>query len=224
MLRNISSFPKVKSSWIGYDFQNSLNELKLNGVTRINDSINSKLSLLSNIPPSKVSSFKIIPDTFKSSLTITISDSERFIFNLKNYLKVNDIYSDNFLFSSISLINEVTVVSDEEDFIILGINSLDQIKELFKYVETNDSEINSIEINEDLKLLLNYMNFNSNLNYASIHDDLMIITNSISQLRKLNNLISINKVLSSNSNFINLMNKKSEKYNFIWIANSEKNI
>ena len=63
-----------------------------------------------------------------------------------------------FLFSSISLINEVTVVSDEEDFIILGINSLDQIKELFKYVETNDSEINSIEINEDLKLLLNYMN------------------------------------------------------------------
>ena len=222
MLRNISTFPKVKSSWIGYDFQNSLNELKLNGVTRINDSINSKLSLLSNIPPSKVSSFKIIPDTFKSSLTITISDSERFIFNLKNYLKVNDIYSDNFLFSSISLINEVTVVSDEEDFIILGINSLDQIKELFKYVETNDSEINSIEINEDLKLLLNYMNFNSNLNYASIHDDLMIITNSISQLRKLNNLISINKVLSSNSNFINLMNKKSEKYNFIWIANSEK--
>ena len=183
-----------------------MNELKLNGITRVNDSINSKLSLLRDIPPSKVSSFKVIPDTFKSSLTITISDSERFIFNLKNYLKANDISSDNFLFSSISLINEVTVVSDEEDFVILGINRLDQMKELFRYSETNDNEINSIEINEDLKLLLNYMNFNSNLNYASIHDDLMIITNSISQLRKLNNLISINKVLSSNSVLLRLIN------------------
>ena len=58
------------------------------------------------------------------------------------------------MFSSISLINEVTVVSDEEDFVILGINSLDQMKELFRYSETNDNEINSIEINEDLKKMV----------------------------------------------------------------------
>jgi len=221
-LNDISYFPQVKTSWIGYDFQNSLNEFKLNGVTRINDSINSKLSILNNISPSKVNSFKIIPDTFRSSLTITISDSERFIFNLKNYLKANDIYSNNVLFNSISLINELTLVSDEEDFIILGINSIDQIQESFEYIETDEKNISSIKIDKDLELVLNYMNFNSDLNYASIHDELMIVTSSISQLRKLNNLISINKVLGTNSNFISLMNKKSEKYNFIWIGNSER--
>ena len=57
------------------------------GATRINDSINSKLSILRNISPSEIKTDKIIPNSFSSFFSFTISDSERFVFNFKNYLK-----------------------------------------------------------------------------------------------------------------------------------------
>ena len=84
---SLSFFPNLKNSWISYDFKYSLEEIKMIGATRINDSINSKLSILRNLPPSEIKTDKIIPNSFSSFFSFTISDSERFIFNFKNYLK-----------------------------------------------------------------------------------------------------------------------------------------
>ena len=71
-------------------------------------------------------------------------------------------------------------------------------------------------------MILNYLNFKTDLRYSTIIDNSLIFTSSITQLRKINNLISVNKVLGFNSTFSKLINKKSEKYNFLWIANSKK--
>ena len=221
-IEEIPYFPKVRTSWVGYDFENSISELNLNGVTRISDSIDSKLLILKDIPPDNINTYKFIPETFKSFFTVTISDFERLAFNLKNYLETNNISSDGLLLDSLSIVNEVTIVSDEEDFVILGIKNIDQVQNYFDFGDINIENINSIELNDALKLILNYLNFKTDLRYSTIIDNSLIFTSSITQLRKINNLISVNKVLGFNSTFSKLINKKSEKYNFLWIANSKK--
>jgi len=88
-ISDFSFFPNLNNSWISYDFKYSLEEVKMIGATRLNDSINSKLSVLRNLPPSEIKTDKIIPNSFSSFFSFTISDSERFVFNFKNYLKGN---------------------------------------------------------------------------------------------------------------------------------------
>ena len=51
-LNNLSFFPGLYDSWVSYDFKYSIEEVNMSGATRINDSINSKLSILKNIYPS----------------------------------------------------------------------------------------------------------------------------------------------------------------------------
>ena len=122
ILNNLSFFPGLYDSWVSYDFKYSLEEVNMSGATRINDSINSKLSILKNIYPSEISTDRVIPNSFSSFFSFTIDDSERFIFNFKNYLKGNDLSTDNINFDSLNLINEINFVEDQEKFLILGIN------------------------------------------------------------------------------------------------------
>ena len=47
-LSKATFFPNSETSWIGYDFNYSLEDLYLTGITRISDSINGKVSILKN--------------------------------------------------------------------------------------------------------------------------------------------------------------------------------
>ena len=71
-LSNLSFFPDLNNSWISYDFKYSLEEIKMIGATRINDSINSKITIFRNIPPSEIKSDKIIPNSFSSFFSLLI--------------------------------------------------------------------------------------------------------------------------------------------------------
>ena len=220
ILKNISFFPNVNTSWIGYDFKNSLSEINLNGVTRINDSINSKLSILKDINPVEIKTFKIIPNSFRSFMSIAVGDYERFIFNLKNYLNSNNISSDNLNFKSLSIIDEINFVEDQEEFIILGIKNLEQINNYFDLFDTEYENIKRISFKDNFEQLIDYLNYKSNLKYTSIIDNFLILTNSVSQLRKINNSISVNDILGSNSDYLKYKESNTSKYNFYWAANS----
>ena len=224
IFKNLSFFPNVDTSWIGYDFKNSLSEINLNGVTRINDSINSKLSILKDIYPIEIKTDKIIPNSFKSFISIAIGDYERFIFNMKNYLNSNNISADNLNFKSLSIIEEISFVEDQEKFIILGIKNLEQINNYFDLSNTEYENIKLINFKDDFEQLINYLDYNSNIKYTSLIDNFLILTNSISQLRKINNSININDVLGSNSDYLKYRNSNSSKYNFYWVANSLNSI
>ena len=220
IFKNLSFFPNVNTSWIAYDFQNSLSEINLNGVTRINDSINSKLSILKDIYPIEIKTDKIIPNSFRSFISIAVGDYERFIFNMKNYLNSNNISADNLNFKSLSIIEEISFVEDQEKFIILGIKNLEQINNYFDLSNTEYENIKLINFNDNFEQLIDYLNYKSNVKYTSIIDNFLILTNSVSQLRKINNSISVNDVLGSNSDYLKYKNNNSSKYNFYWVANS----
>jgi len=155
ILSNLSFFPDLYNSWISYDFKYSLEEVNMSGATRINDSINSKISILKNIYPSEILTDRIIPNSFSSFFSFTIDDSERFIFNFKNYLKGNDLSTENINFDSLNLINEINFVDDQEKFLILGINNIDQLENYFELTEIDNlNNIKKINIDKDLEILI----------------------------------------------------------------------
>ena len=221
ILNNLSFFPGLYDSWVSYDFKYSLEEVNMSGATRINDSINSKLSLLKNIYPSEISTDRVIPNSFSSFFSFTIDDSERFIFNFKNYLKGNDLSTDNINFDSLNLINEINFVEDQEKFLILGINNIDQLENYFELTEIDNlNNIKKINIDKDLEILIDNFDQEISPNYATLIDNSLVITESVSQIKKIINSERINDNLSSNSKYLSFKNQKSKKYSFLWVNNN----
>ncbi len=222
---NFSFFPNLNNSWISYDFKYSLDEIKMIGATRINDSINSKLSVLRNISPLEIKTDKIIPNSFSSFFSFTISDSERFIFNYKNYLKENDLSTENINFESFNLIDEISFVEDQEKFLILGISNVEQLENHFKLNEIeNIKDIKKINLGLDLKSLVNSFNQKISFVYAALIDNSLVITQSLSQIKKIINSKAIKDNLSSNSKYLNYKNQKSSKHSFFWVHNNSNSM
>ena len=224
-LSDLSFFPDLNNSWISYDFKYSLEEIKMIGATKINDSINSKITILRDIPPSEIKSDKIIPNSFSSFFSFTISDSERFIFNFKNYLKADDLSTENINFDSLNLIDEIIFVEDQEKFLILGISNIDQLE---GYFELNDIEniknIKKINLGLDLKTLINSFDQEISFVYAALIDNSLVITQSVSQIKKIINSNAIKDNLSSNSKYLNYKNQKSKKNSFFWVNNNSNSL
>lgn len=222
-LTSFPFFPNSNYDWIGYDFENDIDEIKLSGALKLNDSLNSKISILKNTNALTIINDRLIPNSFKSFLTITYKDSERLVFNFKEYLKRNSISSENNSFSLLNIINEITLVNDQEDFIILDLSSLDSLSDYFEFTNTDNLSISEVKINSDFQVFLDFLNFNETVNFSTKVDNSLILSNSISQLRKILNSISIEDILEFNSNYQNLKNSKSSKLNFLWVANTKSN-
>ena len=220
-LSDLSSFSDINNSWISYDFKYSLEEVKMTGAARINDSVNTKISILKNIPSSEIKTDKIIPNSFSSFYSFTVSDSERFIFNFQNYLKGNDFSSENLNFNSLNLINEINFVEDQEKFLILGINNIDQIDDYFELNEIDNLDnIREINLDNDLKTVINSFDQEILSAYALILDDYLVITKSVSQMKKIINSNRINDNLNSNPKYTDFKNLKSKKHSFFWVKNN----
>jgi len=224
-ISDLSFFPNLKNSWISYDFKYSLEEIKMIGATRINDSINSKLSILRNIPPSEIKTDKIIPNSFSSFFSFTISDSERFIFNFKNYLKADDLSTENINFESFNLIDEISFVEDQEKFLILGISNTEQLEDYFKLNDIDNlKDIKKINLGLDLETLINSFDQKSSFVYAALIDNALVITQSVSQIKKIINSKAIKDNLTSNSKYLNYKNQKSKKNSFFWVNNNSNSM
>src|SRR5210317_39359 len=195
------------------------------GATRLNDSINSKLSVLRNLPPSEIKTDKIIPNSFSSFFSFTISDSERFVFNFKNYIKGSDLSTENINFESFNLIDEISFVKDQEKFLILGISNLEQLENYFKLNDIeNLKNIKKINLGLDIKTLINTYNEKASFVYAAVLDNSLVITQSVSQIKKIINSKAIKDNLSSNTKYLNYKNQKSKKHSFFWVNNNSNNL
>jgi hypothetical protein len=195
------------------------------GATRINDSINSKLSILRNISPSEIKTDKIIPNSFSSFFSFTISDSERFIFNFKNYLKADDLSTENINFESFNLIDEISFVEDQEKFLILGISNTEQLENYFKLNDIDNlKDIKKINLGLDMKTLINNFDQKTSFVYAALIDNSLVITQSVSQIKKIINSKAIKDNLSSNSKYLNYKNQKSTKHSFFWVNNNSNSM
>ena len=221
-LSEISFFPKSNTSWVGYDFNYSLEDLYLTGVTRITDSINGKITILKNIDPSKIKTDRIIPNSFLSFLTFSINDSERFIFNFKDYLKYNDLSTQSLNFNSLNIVDEISFVEDQEKFVILNLTNKDQVDSYFNLEKFDYAyNISKIVLDEDLKILFKNIDNEIFGEYAVLLGDLLIIAKSVSQLKKIINSQNIKDNLGSNNDYLSFKDQKSDSYSFLWVGNNK---
>ena len=220
-LTEMSFFPKSNTSWVAYDFKDSLENLYLTGITRISDSINGKISILKNLVPSRTKTDKVIPNSFSTFLTFVINDSERFIFNFKDYLKFNDLSTENLNFNSLNIVDEISFVEDQEKFVILSLLNKEQIDSYFRleYFD-NNYNIKKIDLSEDVNILFRNVDSEISGEYAVLLGDLLVITKSLSQIKKIINSQNINDNLGSNEKYLSFKEQKSDSYSFLWIGNN----
>ncbi len=220
-LSEMSFFPKSKTSWVAYDFKNSLENLYLTGITRISDSINGKISILKNLGSSRTKTDKVIPNSFSTFLTFVINNSERFIFNFKDYLKFNDLSTENLNFSSLNIVDEISFVEDQEKFVILSLLNKEQIDSYFRLENFDDNyNIKKIDLSEDVNILFRNVDSEISGEYAVLLGDLLVITKSLSQIKKIINSQNINDNLGSNEKYLSFKEQKSDSYSFLWIGNN----
>ena len=220
-LSEMSFFPKSNTSWVAYDFKNSLENLYLTGITRISDSINGKISILKNLGSSRTKTDKVIPNSFSTFLTFVINDSERFIFNFKDYLKFNDLSTENLNFNSLNIVDEISFVEDQEKFVILSLVNKEQIDSYFRLENFDDNyNIKKIDLSEDVNILFRNVDSEISGEYAVLLGDLLVITKSLSQIKKIINSQNINDNLGSNEKYLSFKEQKSDSYSFLWIGNN----
>ena len=220
-LSEMSFFPKSNTSWVAYDFKNSLENLYLTGITRISDSINGKISILKNLAPSRTKTDKVIPNSFSTFLTFVINDSQRFIFNFKDYLKFNDLSTENLNFNSLNIVDEISFVEDQEKFVILSLVNKEQIDSYFRLENFDDNyNIKKIDLSEDINILFRNVDSEISGKYAVLLGDLLVITKSLSQIKKIINSQNINDNLGSNEKYLSFKEQKSDSYSFLWIGNN----
>ena len=220
-LTEMSFFPKSNTSWVAYDFKNSLENLYLTGITRISDSINGKISILKNLGSSKTKTDKVIPNSFSTFLTFVINDSQRFIFNFKDYLKFNDLSTENLNFNSLNIVDEISFVEDQEKFVILSLVNKEQIDSYFRLENFDDNyNIKKIDLSEDINILFRNVDSEISGKYAVLLGDLLVITKSLSQIKKIINSQNINDNLGSNEKYLSFKEQKSDSYSFLWIGNN----
>ena len=220
-LSEMSFFPKSNTSWVAYDFKDSLENLYLTGITRISDSINGKISILKNLVPSRTKTDKVIPNSFSTFLTFVINDSERFIFNFKDYLKFNDLSTENLNFNSLNIVDEISFVEDQEKFVILSLINKEQIDSYFRLEYFDDNyNIKKIDLSEDVNILFRNVDSEISGEYAVLLGDLLVITKSLSQIKKIINSQNINDNLGSNEKYLSFKEQKSDSYSFLWIGNN----
>ena len=221
-LGKMSFFPESKTSWVGYDFNYSLENIYLTGITRISDSINGKISILKNLGSSRTKTDKIIPNSFSTFLTFVINDSERFIFNFKDYLKFNDLSSQNLNLNSLNIVDEISFVEDQEKFVILNLLNKEQVNSYFRLENfDNNYNIKKIFLNEDVNILFKNIDNEISGEYAVLLGNLLVITKSLSQIKKIINSQNINDNLGSNEKYLRFKEQKSDKYSFLWIGNND---
>ena len=155
-------------------------------------------------------------------MTFSINDPERFIFNFKDYLKFNDLSTQNLNFNSLKIVDEISFVEDQEKFVILNLINKDQVENYFRLEKFDDNNnIKKIVLDEDINILFKNIDNKIFGEYAVLLGDLLVITKSLSQIKKIINSQNINDNLGSNDKYLNFKEQKSNSYSFLWVGNNK---
>ncbi len=221
--RSVEFYPLINTSWKSYDLSRSNFDIRLTGITRINDSINSKLSILKNINPKSLESDRLIPNTFKSFFSITISDGNLFLNNYQDYLTSVNMKDELSITEDIKFINEITFLQDETKAVILNLNNLELINKL-SFSENIDysNKIFNLDISEDLNDLFSLFDNNLKLQFGILIDTFLVFSSSKNQLIKILTSFENKRTLINDIYYQKNRDNSLSKLSFLWLANTKR--
>ena len=85
-------------------------------------------------------------------------------------------------------------------------------------------DIKKINLGLDLETLINSFDQKASFVYAALIDNALVITQSVSQIKKIINSKAIKDNLTSNSKYLNYKNQKSKKHSFFWVNNNSNSM
>ena len=221
--RSIEFYPLINTSWKSYDLSKSNNDIRLTGITKINDSIQSKLSILKNINPKSLESDKLIPNTFKSFFSITISDSDLFLKNYQDYLTQIKIVDKPTIIEDIKFIDEITFLQDEEKAVILNLVDLELVDKLSFLKSSNYSnKIFNLEVPKGLNGFFGLFDKNLNLQFGMLIDTFIVLSSSKNQLKKILTSFENQRTLINDIYYQKNRENSLNKLSFLWLANTKK--
>ena len=221
--RSVEFYPLINTSWKSYDLSRSNFDIRLTGITRINDSINSKLSILKNINPKSLESDRLIPNTFKSFFSITISDGNLFLNNYQDYLTSVNMKDELSITEDIKFINEITFLQDETKAVILNLNNLELINKL-SFSENIDysNKIFNLDISENLNDLFSLFDNNLKLQFGILIDTFLVFSSSKNQLIKILTSFENKRTLINDIYYQKNRDNSLSKLSFLWLANTKR--
>ena len=76
-------------------------------------------------------------------------------------------------------------------------------------------------LDEDVEILFKIIDNEMFGEYAVLLGDQLVITKSVSQIKKIINSQNINDNLGSNEKYLNFKEQKSDSYSFLWVGNNK---
>ena len=221
--RTIDLYPSINTSWKSFDLSRSNDDIRLTGITRINDSIKSELSIIKNINPKSLESDRLIPNTFKSFLSITISDSDLFLKNYQDYINSRGLENKLNIVEDIKFINEITFLHDEEKSVILNIADLELINKLsFSKNIDYSNKIFNLNVSNDFSNLLSLFEEDLNLKYGILIDSFIVLSSSENQLKKILTGFENKRTLINDVYYKKNRQNSLNKLSFLWLANVKR--
>ncbi len=221
--RKIDFYPLINTSWKSFDLSRSNDDIRLTGITRINDSIKGELSILKNISPKSLESDKLIPNTFKSFFSVTISDSNLFLKNYQDYLTSTNTANELSIIEDINFINEITFLQDEEKSVIINVVDPESINNLsFSESITYSNKIFNLKVSNDLNNLFSLFDKNLDLKFGILIDTFIVLSNSKNQLKKILTSFENKRTLINDIYYQKNRENSLNKLSFLWLANTKR--
>ena len=231
------------SDWMQFDVEINKNNLTLNGVGILQDSIFKKINILKNTTPSKSNINKIVPVNFKYFKRIAY-DHDKYISKIENEISINElktVISDSILYD----VNEIgSIILENDSILTYSFKNNQLLNEKIRnnliskyYYRNNEIYEFSKKIFKSENFLINYSP--SIKTYGTLIENILILSKNQNSIENIilnyNNNSTIDKSsqfgkaynnIPENSNQLNVYNLndfKSSLFNTIKIKQEDYN-
>ena len=231
------------SDWMQFDVEINKNNLTLNGVGILQDSIFKKINILKNTTPSKSNINKIVPVNFKYFKRIAY-DHDKYISKIENEISINElktVISDSMLYD----VNEIgSIILENDSILTYSFKNNQLLNEKIRNNLNSKYYYRNNEIYEFSKKIFKSENFLINYSpsiktYGTLIENILILSKNQNSIENIilnyNNNSTIDKSsqfgkaynnIPENSNQLNVYNLndfKSSLFNTIKIKQEDYN-
>lgn len=219
-------FPNFGKSWTAYDFNTKKEPFTLDGVTFLNDSLPDLLSLTSSLGTKPLSVPKIVPQSFKSLLTLSVNSMETLETNFKNFSRHQNIPLTTIDFDSFSVVDEIGWITlNDSKAVILHLNNTESINETLSPSKNEktyrDISYYSATLPKDMRLFLSAFGTPINPSWAMLLDDFLIYSEDEKMIKQLIGSFKDGKVLETASDYQALKESLADNSSFLWLGHSK---
>lgn len=211
------------SDWMQFDVEINKNNLTLNGVGILQDSIFKKINILKNTTPSKSNINKIVPVNFKYFKRIAY-DHDKYISKIENEISINElktVISDSILYD----VNEIgSIILENDSILTYSFKNNQLLNEKIRNNLNSKYYYRNNEIYEFSKKIFKSENFLINYSpsiktYGTLIENILILSKNQNSIENIILNYNNNSTIDKSSQFAKVYNNIPENSNQLNVYN-----